>query len=389
MWKNRLGYILAFSGCMILLFAYSRPFMLYSVVLLMTLAVAMYLFLRRDIRSIETVLTIAPTVKEGQEVFLSVDISSEHFFHAAGYVMAELEIRNEMFDTVEHKKFLMSLSGRRNHFEIPAETDFCGETCIECQNIWIFDLFKLFRAGGKKPRAIRTVIYPETMDIRVELDKNMAGAPQEEGMIQKRKGNDLSEIFDIREYVPGDDIRSIHWKLSSKTDTLILKEASDPSHYNVVILPDFGRKQLGETVSAREVNAAVGIGVAVGQQFIMKGVPFCIAFPGPNGLHLTEIRNKSDYQKMLTQWLACRIQDNGGDGLKYLATGHMEKYFTRLLILSAGKYDQNLSLLDGKISITVLNAVQDSNTVNASKNGTCQIVEIPADNKKDTYRIIC
>ena len=208
-------------------------------------------------------------------------------------------------------------------------------------------------------------------------------------MIQNRKGNDLSEIFDIREYVPGDDIRSIHWKLSSKTDTLILKEASDPSHYNVVILPDFGRKQLGETVSAREVNAAVGIGVAVGQQFIMKGVPFCIAFPGPNGLHLTEIRNKSDYQKMLTQWLACRIQVNGGDGLKYLATGHMEKYFTRLLILSAGKYDQNLSLLDGKISITVLNAVQDSTTVNASKNGTCQIVEIPADNKKDTYRIIC
>lgn len=175
MWKNRLGYILAFSGCMILLFAYSRPFMLYSVVLLMTLAVAMYLFLRRDIRSIETVLTIAPAVKEGQEVFLSVDISSEHFFHAAGYVMAELEIRNEMFDTVEHRKFLMSLSGRRNHFEIPAETDFCGETCIECQNIWIFDLFKLFRAGGKKPRAIRTVVYPETMDIRVELDKNHGG----------------------------------------------------------------------------------------------------------------------------------------------------------------------------------------------------------------------
>ena len=161
MWKNRLGYILAFSGCMILLFAYSRPFMLYSVVLLMTLAVAMYLFLRRDIRSIETVLTIAPAVKEGQEVFLSVDISSEHFFHAAGYVMAELEIRNEMFDTVEHRKFLMSLSGRRNHFEIPAETDFCGETCIECQNIWIFDLFKLFRAGGKKPRAIRTAVYHE------------------------------------------------------------------------------------------------------------------------------------------------------------------------------------------------------------------------------------
>ena len=389
MWKNRLGYIFILAGCMILLFAYSRPFMLYTIFLLVVLAVAMYLFLRRDIRSIETEMMIASTVKEGQEAFLSVDISSRHFFHVAGYVMAELKIRNQMFDTVEHRKFLMSLSGRRNHFEIMAETGLCGETCIECQNIWFFDLFKLFRIRGKKPGTVRTAIYPETMDIRVELDKNMAGAPQEEGMIQNRRGNDPSEIFDIREYVPGDDIRSIHWKLSSKTDTLILKEASDPSHYNAVILPDFGRKQLGDTVSVREVNAAVGIGAAVGQQLIMKGVPFCVAFPGQNGLHMMEIRNKSDYQKMLTEWLAFQIQDNSGDGLKYFTTGHMEKYFTRLLILSAGKYDQNLSLLDGKISITVLNAVQDSATVNASRNGTCQIVEIPADNKKDTYRIIC
>ena len=93
---------------------------------------------------------------------------------------------------------------------------------------------------------------------------------------------------------------------------------------------------------------------------------------------------------MLTQWLACRIQDNGGDGLKYFATGHMEKYFTRLLILSAGKYDQNLSLLDGKISITVLNAVQDSTTVNArQKWNLSDCRDFRQTNKKDTYRIIC
>lgn len=389
MWRNRLGYILIVVGCMILLFIYSRPFMLYTAFLLVLISAAMYLLLRRDIRNIETKLAVTPAIREGQKAFLSVDISSGHFLYVAGYMLTEMKIRNEMFDTVEHRKFLMSISGHRNHFEIPMETDLCGETYIECQDVCVFDLFKLFRVNGKKPRTIRTVVYPESVDIQLEMNKNMTGAPQDEGMIQNRKGNNPSEIFDIREYVPGDDIRSIHWKLSSKTDTLILREASDPSHYNAVILPDFGRKQLGDAVSHKEVNKAVGIGAAVGRQLIMKGVPFCIAFPDERGLHLTEIRNKSDYQKMLSQWLALRVQENSGDGLKYFTMEHMEKYFTRLLILSAGKYDQNLTLLDGKIGITVLNAASDRETVYASRNGTCQIVEIPADNKKDTYRIVC
>ena len=150
MWKNRLGYILCFFRMYDTAVCLQQTFYALFGRSAYDACCGNVSVLRRDIRSIETVLTIAPTVKEGQEVFLSVDISSEHFFHAAGYVMAELEIRNEMFDTVEHKKFLMSLSGRRNHFEIPAETDFCGETCIECQNIWIFDLFKTVQGRREK-----------------------------------------------------------------------------------------------------------------------------------------------------------------------------------------------------------------------------------------------
>ena len=61
------------------------------------------------------------------------------------------------------------------------------------------------------------IVYPRKVNLQVELSQMTIGAPKSEGMMQNRKGNDLSEIFDIREYVPGDDIRSIHWKLSSKT----------------------------------------------------------------------------------------------------------------------------------------------------------------------------
>lgn len=28
----------------------------------------------------------------------------------------------------------------------------------------------------------------------------------------------MSEIYDLKTYYPGDDIRHVHWKLSAKTD---------------------------------------------------------------------------------------------------------------------------------------------------------------------------
>ena len=43
-----------------------------------------------------------------------------------------------------------------------------------------------------------------------------------------KKGDDPSEIFDIREYADGDKIQRIHWKLSSKTGDLMVKEGSLP-----------------------------------------------------------------------------------------------------------------------------------------------------------------
>ena len=60
------------------------------------------------------------------------------------------------------------------------------------------------------------------------------------------KENDQSEMYDVREYIPGDDIRSVHWKLSSKVDQLLLRQASDPTHYHVVLLPDFTGKDFEE-----------------------------------------------------------------------------------------------------------------------------------------------
>ena len=384
MWKNRLGYILLIAGCFVLLFFYGIPFLIYAAVLLLAAAAVAALFLRRDSKYIKTDFKIFYSGRE--HIRPVVEVQTDRHLLSAGYILAEVDVRNEMFDTTESRRLWLKIQGKTTTFEVPVETDKCGEVSIKCKKTQVYDIFKLFCFPCRGFEEVRTVIYPHKVRVKVEITRNYTGIPQEEGMVQNRKGNDHSEIYDIREYMPGDDIRSIHWKLSSKTDNLILKEASDPSHYHVMILPDFG---LDREDSGDEINTAVGIGAAVARQMVRRGIPFCMALPTKDGLKLQEITGRRDYQRMMSQWLGLKIQKKSGDGLRYFNMGHMEQSITRLFILSAGRYEENLSSLDGRIGITVLDCNAGTEGISVSKNGTCEIIELPAGKTDAVYRIIC
>lgn len=390
MWKNRLGYILVMVTCAVLLFFYSKPFLLYSMLIMVGVGVMLLVFLCRDAKNINAKMRIHPAARQGRTVKLHVDTECHRMVLAAGYVLIEVKIYNEMFDMAEMRRILLNLNNKNDCYEIPVETQLCGGIRVECENIWYYDIFKLFRVKGKIPEQIRMVVYPKEVEASVEISKNFVGVSQEEEMIQNRKGNDPSETFDIREYVPGDDVRSIHWKLSSKTDTLILREASDPTHYQMIIMPDFGLDQI-ETMEAREeINMAAALGNTLCRQLVRKGISFCMAFPTGNGLKLMEVRGNGDYQKMRAQWMGLRIQSNSGNGLRLFMTEHLERCFTKLLILSAGQFEQNLGSLDGQVSVTVLNVSKDHQEMTISRNGTCEIAGFPAVQEENTtYRIMC
>lgn len=189
------------------------------------------------------------------------------------------------------------------------------------------------------------------------LSQASAGTPQPEGKMQNRKGNDPSEMFDLREYVTGDDVRSIHWKLSGKTDTLILRQASAPSLYNIVLLMDFGIEKNGEPTPLEELNAAAAVAAAVGTQLVQQHITFSAAVPTRNGLEIYEVRTQKDFQQMLMHWMCFPLQQTEGAGMRYFLTQQMDRQYARLVLLTAGQYTASLKPLEGRIGTTVISAV--------------------------------
>ena len=69
---------------------------------------------------------------------------------------------------------------------------------------------------------------------------------------------------------------------------------------------------------------------------------------------------------------------------------HLDRYFTRLLIFSAGRYEQDLSGLDSRVGVLVLSAVSGIKTVRVEGSGSCSIMELPTEQDiNEVYRVVC
>lgn len=98
-------------------------------------------------------------------------------------------------------------------------SDFCGLICVviplECEQL--------------------VQVFPEDMEL-TEEEKNgfYTGISYNEEDVLK--GNDFADTGNIREYVPGDRMKDIHWKLSAKKDILLVKERVRMAENRLVVL---------------------------------------------------------------------------------------------------------------------------------------------------------
>lgn len=114
-------------------------------------------------------------------------------------------------------------------------TQHCGQLDIVCKNGKIYDILGIFfiPIRIKKHNFVR--ILPKPQKPKIIPDSSNFTVT---GYKPKPVGN--SEIYELREYRHGDNLRNVHWKLSSKSDDLIVKEPNVTIIKNCLIMPYLG-----------------------------------------------------------------------------------------------------------------------------------------------------
>lgn len=365
---------------------------------MLLIVILMGILVHRDAKKIEIKLDIPQTSKEGKRSNVHLKVHVNGHTWAAQSIIIKMTLENKMLGITQEKYLQLLMDGNTCEFEIPQKMKQCGKITYTCNEAWLQDLFRLFKVKVR-PFSKRTVmVYPKRMQIIAEISQKTVGTPKNEGIMQNRKGHDPSEMFDIREYVPGDDIRSIHWKLSSKTDSLILREPSDPSHYRVAVLVDYGcpdkdrdLDNAGFKKKMKEWNAVIAAGAELARKLLQRGEAFCVMFPSENGLYTCKVENEKDFSRMLTQWMGIPIQQKAGAGLQYFLTQQADREYSHLIILGDEEYGQDLNGADERIGMTILKAVSARKEMRSvSVTANCEVIEIPAEGKENAvYWMIC
>ena len=109
------------------------------------------------------------------------------------------------------------------------ESRHCGSLRIAVEHAAARDWLGLFAFPLRDAPTAQVLVTPRMYDVTVSLPEDAAQAQSEWRPTALRSSASEPDNSDIRAYVPGDPIRQIHWKLSAKTDQLLLREANQPA----------------------------------------------------------------------------------------------------------------------------------------------------------------
>lgn len=216
------------------------------------------------------------TVLKGNKISYKITMKNRSIF-PSGDIKTYIEVYYG--DVVHSKKILISsvMPMSTSTYAYEFEAEYSGSVTIIRKKVVLCDYGKIFKIRlAKKNVAFNAVVMPQAFPVILDYTLNVNNELVEtEKYHDSKKGTDRTEIFNIREYVPGDQMKDVHWKMTSKMDKYMVKEYSMPISRNVDIILDVSwennvsKKNILDRVKVRdkkiEIMYSLGLNLLMNQ----------------------------------------------------------------------------------------------------------------------------
>ncbi|MBS6195065.1 MAG: DUF58 domain-containing protein [Clostridiales bacterium] len=289
--KSKILYFLVWGITVYLGVLYYSPSLMALTVLEFLLPIFSRLLLWYTARKVRAFLYLPIGVAEkNQPVSVGIGIENKSWIPVSA-IRGSMRVRNGFYPGEETIPLRGMAEGKGNTRMLSAvSSSHCGPLLVEVPELWMYDLFRIFKR--KLPvRGVETLaVMPEMYTASVILQESTRDfLIESEEYDKKRAGDDPAEIFQIREYRGGDRMQSIHWKLSARTDDLMVKEYSKPIGCAVVLFldmeyqPEEGCGYLDEFLEA---------GIGISQGLLEAGCEHYVVWFDKNAQDIRRLRMK-------------------------------------------------------------------------------------------------
>jgi len=162
---------------------------------------------------------------------LDILVSARGMGLLPGHIKCRLAYDN-LFTGETHEEEILFLASSAKFMYKPQG---CGMINIFARQLAITDIFGLSTWKVKHPPASKLLVMPNLVNIHLTVSPSTRPTLDSDDYSMHLSGSDSSETFAIREYIPGDPLKSIHWKLSQKTDKLLVRELGLPISNRILL----------------------------------------------------------------------------------------------------------------------------------------------------------
>ncbi len=212
------------------------------------------------------------------------------------YAPAELDCLLPDNDTglFLHKQIFVSVGPfKRMRIFVPCMHRYRGAYTAQIMRLTVYDPLKVIRLSRRLDADTELVILPRKLTLP-ELGFVFGG---EQGSVpEQRRSGDKDDLSHVREYMTGDIMQLIHWKLSAKLDEMMVKQYDTTGDRRSVLLCDLGHSDMTASAAIRQSDAVVEAAIAVAMSVSGTGVKL-LADTGAPDAPVCEITDERSFDR--------------------------------------------------------------------------------------------
>ncbi len=225
-------YLLAIAGAWLLHLSYLGWFETYFLCCAIAVPLFLSLLSLPAMLSLKAKTMLKKTVTKGKEEYLLVALSLSPILPPCRVIVTAETVNRFTGEVQRCRLDTADPASEPLAFRLP--TVKCGQLNCRILRIECRDLLGLFRIRRRTPEETFCTVLPSPAapDAAPDLDASTETQP----VLKPKYGGGYAEEHELREYRPGDSVVSIHWKLSSKMDELIVREALERENAHIFVV---------------------------------------------------------------------------------------------------------------------------------------------------------
>ena len=180
--------------------------------------------------------------------------------------------------------------------------NWCGKTELTLKKARVTDVLGIFSLPVRKSRQQAELnVLPAIQPLAVHLEQDTGMAEDSGKYSPYRPGDDPGEVFQIREFREGDNLRRIHWKLSRRIGQLMVRDFSLPADHGLCFL-----LEPGVDAQPQELDRMLEGFASLSSALAQEGCVHHVGWMEESVLHWEEVEDLEDLGAVLARALALR-----------------------------------------------------------------------------------